>query len=88
MEPLIVRQDEQEEYYTKEKCFIRKSGMKYHIDLHAIVHSDISVKKGHDIAHNLKDYLRDEIPNIESVLIHIEPDERNWAFAIYDKILF
>ncbi len=58
-----------------EKCFIRKSGMKYHVDLHAIVDGSISVEKGHWIAHNLKDYLRKEIPNLGHVLIHIEPNE-------------
>ena len=58
-----------------EKCFIRKSGMKYHVDLHAIVDGKISVEEGHWIAHNLKDYLRKEIPNLGHVLIHIEPDE-------------
>ncbi len=58
-----------------EKCFIRKAGMKYHVDLHAIVDGNISVKEGHDIAHNLKDYLRNEIPNLGHVLIHIEPDK-------------
>jgi cation diffusion facilitator family transporter len=58
-----------------EKCFIRKAGMKYHVDLHVIVDGKISVKEGHDIAHDLKDYLRNEIPNLGHVLIHIEPDE-------------
>lgn len=58
-----------------EKCFIRKSGMRFHVDLHAIVNSEISVKSGHDIAHKLKDYLRKEIPNLEHILIHIEPGE-------------
>ncbi len=58
-----------------EKCFIRKSGMKFHVDLHAIVNSEITVKSGHDIAHKLKDYLRREIPNLGHVLIHIEPYE-------------
>jgi len=56
-----------------EKCFVRKSGMKYHVDLHAIVDATISVKKGHEIAHVLKDTLRKEIPQIGRVLIHIEP---------------
>ncbi|MGV7107674.1 cation diffusion facilitator family transporter [Flavobacterium sp. U410] len=56
-----------------EKCFIRKSGMKHHVDLHAIVNGDISVKEGHEIAHRLKDYLRSEIPNLGHVLIHVEP---------------
>lgn len=58
-----------------EKCFIRKAGMKYHVDLHAIVDADISVREGHAISHNLKDQLRREIPNLGHILIHIEPDE-------------
>lgn len=60
-----------------EKCFIRKSGMKYHVDLHAIVDSEISVKLGHDISHQLKDYLRKEIPTLAHILIHIEPSKSN-----------
>ena len=58
-----------------EKCFIRKSGMRYHVDLHAIVDGKMSVEQGHWIAHNLKDHLRKEIPNLGHVLIHIEPNE-------------
>lgn len=58
-----------------EKCFVRKSGMKYHVDLHAIVDAQITVKRGHDIAHDLKDTLRTEIPQLGHVLIHIEPNE-------------
>ncbi|MFZ1379916.1 MAG: cation diffusion facilitator family transporter, partial [Saprospiraceae bacterium] len=52
-----------------EKCFIRKSGMKYHVDLHAIVDGNINVREGHDIAHLLKDTLREKIPNLGHVLI-------------------
>jgi len=58
-----------------EKCFVRKSGMKFHVDLHVIVNSEISVKDGHEIAHKLKDYLRTAMPNLGHVLIHIEPNE-------------
>tara|TARA_R110002126_G_scaffold1684_1_gene10003 strand:- start:5502 stop:6371 length:870 start_codon:yes stop_codon:yes gene_type:complete len=58
-----------------EKCFVRKTGMKYHVDLHAIVDGDISVKEGHHLAHKLQDTLKQEIPNIELVLIHIEPND-------------
>ncbi len=56
-----------------EKCFIRKAGMKYHVDLHAIVDGKISVKEGHHISHELKDHLRREIPELGHVLIHVEP---------------
>jgi divalent metal cation (Fe/Co/Zn/Cd) transporter len=58
-----------------EKCFIRKAGMKYHVDLHAIVDANITVKEGHEIAHDLKDILRNEILELGHVLIHIEPNE-------------
>lgn len=57
-----------------EKCFIRKAGTKYHIDLHAQVNGNISVREGHDLSHKLKDRLRRDIPNIGHVLIHIEPN--------------
>lgn len=56
-----------------EKCFVRKAGMQYHVDLHAIVDKDISVKKGHDLAHKLKETLERELPELANVLIHIEP---------------
>jgi len=56
-----------------EKCYIRKSGIKYLVDLHASVNGSITVKEGHDISHRLKDHLMAEIPNLGHVLIHIEP---------------
>ena len=56
-----------------EKCFIRKAGMQYHVELHAIVNGNISVTEGHSLAHQLKDTLKREIPSLGQVLIHIEP---------------
>ncbi len=57
-----------------EKCNVRKFGLKYHIDLHATVDANITVKEGHDIAHNLTKELKDKLPEIADVLVHIEPD--------------
>lgn len=57
-----------------EKCFIRKAGMQYHVDLHAIVDRNISVKEGHDLAHKLKDTLQKQMPELGHVLIHVEPN--------------
>lgn len=56
-----------------EKCFVRKSGAYYWVDLHALVDGSISVHDGHQLAHELKDHLQATIPNIQDVLIHIEP---------------
>jgi divalent metal cation (Fe/Co/Zn/Cd) transporter len=48
--------------------------MKFHIDLHAIVNGDLSVREGHNLAHSLKDALRTEHVEIGHVLIHVEPE--------------
>ena len=56
-----------------EKCFIRKAGMEYHVDLHALVEGELSVTEGHSISHELKDKLQKVIPELGNILIHIEP---------------
>ncbi|MFL9843475.1 cation diffusion facilitator family transporter [Flavobacterium rhizosphaerae] len=58
-----------------EKCFVRKAGMAFHIELHAIVNGNLTVKKGHELAHELENYLRKQIPDLGHILIHIEPDD-------------
>ncbi len=60
-----------------EKCFVRKSGMRFWVDIHAHVSGSISVFDGHEIAHRLKEQLMDYFPEIEDVLVHIEPAEEN-----------
>ena len=57
-----------------EKCRVRKSGMKYLVDLHITVSATITVKEGHDVAHALKNALMQNIPEIADILIHFEPD--------------
>ncbi len=61
-----------------EKCYIRKIGMMYHVDLHVMVDPEMSVKDSHDLAHELKDHLLLNIPNLEHVLIHVEPFENHF----------
>jgi len=63
-----------------EKCYIRKAGMQFHVELHAIVNGNISVIEGHELAHKLKDSLKRKIPNLGHVLIHIEPNELEILF--------
>jgi cation diffusion facilitator family transporter len=58
-----------------EKCYVRKSGLKYHVDLHVIVDANITVKNGHEIAHNLIKQLKIKLPEIADVLVHVEPHE-------------
>lgn len=58
-----------------EKCYVRKMGMFFHIDLHLRVGGDLTVREGHDIAHQVKNSLRNQIPSISDVLIHVEPND-------------
>lgn len=58
-----------------EKCYVRKVGMRYHVDLHVCVNGDLSVRIGHEIAHNLQAQLYQALPQLEHVLVHIEPYE-------------
>jgi len=56
-------------------CRIRKLGARYFVDLHIWVNPVISVSEGHAHAHALKDKIKNQMPLIEDVLIHVEPFE-------------
>ena len=56
-----------------EKCLVRKMGIFYYVDLHVGVDSAISVRDGHDIAHQVKDAIKRTDARIADVLVHIEP---------------
>lgn len=56
-----------------EKCYLRKTGMKYYVDLHVLVDANKTVAEGHTVAHKLKDHLLNELPELADVLIHVEP---------------
>lgn len=56
-----------------EKCLVRKSGMRYWVDIHVHVGGQLTVDEGHTIAHELKAHLMRQLPEIEDVLVHIEP---------------
>jgi cation diffusion facilitator family transporter len=56
-----------------EKCFVRKVGLQYQIDLHIRVDGALTVKRGHDIAHEVKDTLKAQLPQLANVHIHVEP---------------
>ena len=59
---------------TLDKCYIRKMGVEYYVDIHVRVGGDLSVREGHVIAHAVKDRLREFNPAIRDALVHIEPD--------------
>jgi len=56
-----------------EKCYARKMGLDYYVDLHVGVDGNISVHEGHEIAHRVKSAIQQSNSRIADVLVHIEP---------------
>jgi cation diffusion facilitator family transporter len=56
-----------------EKCFARKTGFKYHVDLHLEVDPEITVRASHEIASRVRDRIRQQLPWVADVLVHVEP---------------
>ena len=56
-----------------EKCRLRKMGYHIFVDMHVHVAPDMTVLRSHALAHRVKDAVREKLPNVYDVLIHIEP---------------
>lgn len=56
-----------------EKCFARKTGFKYHVDLHLEVDPEITVRASHDIATRVREEIKRQLPWVADVLVHVEP---------------
>jgi cation diffusion facilitator family transporter len=56
-----------------EKCFARASGLRYHVDLHLEVDPDLTVRESHEIAAHVRGAIKDTLPWVADVLVHVEP---------------
>jgi cation diffusion facilitator family transporter len=56
-----------------DKCYARKTGLRYHVDLHLEVDPNLSVLASHEIARAVKRHLKDRLDWVEDVLVHVEP---------------
>jgi cation diffusion facilitator family transporter len=56
-----------------EKCFARKTGLKWHVDMHLEVDPAMSVFESHEIATQVKEKIRSEVDWVADVLVHVEP---------------
>jgi cation diffusion facilitator family transporter len=66
-----------------DKVWVRKLGMRLMVDMHIVVDPDISVQEGHRLAHEVKDRLQRELPQVRDVMVHVEPfdEERRRRIA-------
>lgn len=58
-----------------EKCFARKTGLRYHVDLHLEVDPELTVRLSHSLAEQVRNRIKDELPWVADVLVHVEPHE-------------
>src|SRR4051794_19205384 len=56
-----------------EKCFARRTGLRYHVDLHLEVDPEMTVRESHEVAAEVKHKLKDNLRWIADVLVHVEP---------------
>ena len=56
-----------------EKCFARKTGLRYHVDLHLEVDENMTVRQSHEIAHEVRLRIIERLDWVADVLVHVEP---------------
>lgn len=56
-----------------EKCYVRKMGFDYYVDIHIEVDGNQSVNEGHRIAHLVKDAILQSNLRVANVMVHVEP---------------
>jgi cation diffusion facilitator family transporter len=56
-----------------EKCLARRTGLKYHVDLHLEVDPEMTVQESHEIATEVRAVIRRDLPWVADVLVHVEP---------------
>jgi cation diffusion facilitator family transporter len=56
-----------------EKVGARKSGTRYWVDMHVWVDPAMSIVAAHELSHRVKDAVRQAMPSVADVLVHIEP---------------
>jgi len=56
-----------------EKCYARRTGMKYHVDLHLEVDPELTVQQSHSIAEQVRIAIRGRLSWVADVLVHVEP---------------
>jgi cation diffusion facilitator family transporter len=56
-----------------DKCYARKTGLRYHVDLHLEVDPHLSVLESHEIARAVKRHLKNRLDWVADVLVHVEP---------------
>jgi cation diffusion facilitator family transporter len=56
-----------------EKLRVRRMGIEYLAEIHIHVDENLTVRRGHLVAHAVKDRIMRSIPSVSDVVVHVEP---------------
>lgn len=65
-----------------EKCLARRSGLRYYVDLHLEVDPEMTVRQSHEIATQVKVVIKETLPWVADVLVHVEPSTLGLISAV------
>lgn len=74
----LVRQvraiaEQVDDVHGTHRCWVRKLGFDHYVELDVLVDGDLTVREGHDIAHRVHEAIRDALPMVTRVMVHVEP---------------
>ncbi len=75
MEPVRRAAESVPGVLATEKLTVRKTGMVYHTSIHVQTDPDIPLHEAHVLSGMVKSAIRDAVPSVQSVLVHMEPYE-------------
>jgi cation diffusion facilitator family transporter len=56
-----------------EKCYARKTGLQYHVDLHLELDPELTVRASHEIATQVRFRIKERLDWVADVMVHVEP---------------
>jgi cation diffusion facilitator family transporter len=65
-----------------EKVMVRKAGLGYYVDLHVQADPELSLHDAHVLSGRVKGAIRDAVPAVLGVLIHMEPFEPSEEYGV------
>jgi cation diffusion facilitator family transporter len=77
VEPVRRAAESVEGVLATEKLAVRKTGLTYRVTVHVQTDPDMPLREAHVLGGKVKGAIRQAVPRVESVLVHMEPYEKS-----------
>lgn len=64
------------------RCWVRKLGFDYFVELDILVDGSMTVFQAHEVAHAVQEAVKEAMPTITRVMVHVEPDTEFGRFKL------